>query len=96
MSDFSFQLSDSLLPHPPLACSPGKICAKYPTSAGAYYWCFRLAAPRRRLLLSWIDGWLTMWWRVDSQYFGHFHEYSWSAFVLMSWNTDIFREPLNV
>ncbi|KAJ7447312.1 amino acid transporter [Mycena galericulata] len=44
----------------PLACSLGEICAKYPTSAGAYYWCFRLATPRRRLLLSWINGWLTM------------------------------------
>ncbi|KAF8214624.1 amino acid/polyamine transporter I [Mycena galopus ATCC 62051] len=44
----------------PLACSLGEICAKYPTSAGAYYWCFRLASPPRRLLLSWINGWLTM------------------------------------
>ncbi|KAJ7108061.1 amino acid transporter [Mycena crocata] len=44
----------------PLACSLGEICAKYPTSAGAYYWCFRLASPERRLLLSWINGWLTM------------------------------------
>ncbi|KAJ7735983.1 amino acid/polyamine transporter I [Mycena metata] len=44
----------------PLACSLGEICAKYPTSAGAYYWCFRLASPRRRLLFSWINGWLTM------------------------------------
>ncbi|KAJ6578655.1 amino acid transporter [Mycena vulgaris] len=44
----------------PLACSLGEICAKYPTSAGAYYWCFRLASPRHRLLLSWINGWLTM------------------------------------
>ncbi|KAJ7161161.1 amino acid transporter [Mycena filopes] len=43
-----------------LACSLGEICAKYPTSAGAYYWCFRLASPRRQLLLSWINGWLTM------------------------------------
>ncbi|KAJ7123645.1 amino acid transporter [Mycena epipterygia] len=44
----------------PLAFSLGEICAKYPTSAGAYYWCFRLASPRRRLLFSWINGWLTM------------------------------------
>ncbi|KAF7373830.1 Amino acid transporter [Mycena sanguinolenta] len=44
----------------PLACSLGEICAKYPTSAGAYYWCFRLASPRHRLLFSWINGWLTM------------------------------------
>ncbi|KAJ6492784.1 amino acid transporter [Mycena vitilis] len=44
----------------PLACSLGEMCAKYPTSAGAYYWCFRLASPQRRLLFSWINGWLTM------------------------------------
>ncbi|CAK5270488.1 unnamed protein product [Mycena citricolor] len=44
----------------PLALSLGEICAKYPTSAGAYYWCFRLASSRRRLLLSWFNGWLTM------------------------------------
>nr|GAT47426.1 amino acid transporter [Mycena chlorophos] len=44
----------------PLACSLGEICAKYPTSAGAYYWCFRLAPPKHRLLVSWINGWLTM------------------------------------
>ncbi|KAF7343883.1 Amino acid transporter [Mycena venus] len=44
----------------PLAFSLGEICAKYPTSAGAYYWCFRLASPKRRLLFSWINGWVTM------------------------------------
>ncbi|KAJ7896973.1 amino acid transporter [Mycena leptocephala] len=44
----------------PLACSLDEICAKYPTSAGAYYWCFRLASPPHRLLFSWINGWLTM------------------------------------
>ncbi|KAJ7092385.1 amino acid transporter [Mycena belliarum] len=44
----------------PLAFSLGEICAKYPTSAGAYYWCFRLAPPRYKLLLSWINGWLTL------------------------------------
>ncbi|KAL0952631.1 hypothetical protein HGRIS_006879 [Hohenbuehelia grisea] len=44
----------------PLACSLAEIASIYPTSAGAYYWCFRLASPRSRLLLSWINGWLTM------------------------------------
>ncbi|KAF8882833.1 amino acid transporter [Infundibulicybe gibba] len=44
----------------PLALSLGEICSKYPTSAGAYYWCFRLASPRYKLLFSWINGWLTM------------------------------------
>ncbi|KAJ8522147.1 hypothetical protein ONZ45_g1222 [Pleurotus djamor] len=44
----------------PMACSLAEIASKYPTSAGAYYWCFRLASPRYRLLLSWINGWLTM------------------------------------
>ncbi|EGO20263.1 hypothetical protein SERLADRAFT_442396 [Serpula lacrymans var. lacrymans S7.9] len=43
-----------------LALSLAEICSKYPTSAGAYYWCFRLASPQTRLLLSWINGWLTM------------------------------------
>ncbi|PFH50108.1 hypothetical protein AMATHDRAFT_145964 [Amanita thiersii Skay4041] len=43
-----------------LAISLAEISAKYPTSAGAYYWCFRLASPRTRLLFSWINGWLTM------------------------------------
>ncbi|KXN92553.1 Amino-acid permease BAT1 [Leucoagaricus sp. SymC.cos] len=43
-----------------LAYSLAEICSKYPTSAGAYYWTFRLASPRYRLLCSWINGWLTM------------------------------------
>ncbi|KAF5380325.1 hypothetical protein D9757_007967 [Collybiopsis confluens] len=43
-----------------LALSLAEICAKYPTSAGAYYWCYRLSSPRYRLLTSWINGWLTM------------------------------------
>ncbi|KAK0462677.1 hypothetical protein IW261DRAFT_1614026 [Armillaria novae-zelandiae] len=43
-----------------LALSMAKISAKYPTSGGAYYWCFWLASPRSRMLLSWINGWLTM------------------------------------
>jgi len=44
----------------PMAFSLAEICAQYPTSAGAYYWCFRLATPRSRVLLSWINGWLTI------------------------------------
>ncbi|EIW76916.1 amino acid transporter [Coniophora puteana RWD-64-598 SS2] len=43
-----------------LALSLAEICSKYPTSAGAYYWCYRLASPQRRLVISWINGWLTM------------------------------------
>ncbi|KAF9228213.1 amino acid transporter [Gyrodon lividus] len=43
-----------------LALSLAEICSKYPTSAGAYYWCFRLTPPRYKLLFSWINGWLTM------------------------------------
>ncbi|KAG6827389.1 hypothetical protein H0H92_011962, partial [Tricholoma furcatifolium] len=42
----------------PIALSLAEICSVYPTSAGAYYWCFRLAPPKCRLLLSWINGWL--------------------------------------
>ncbi|KAF8970649.1 amino acid transporter [Flammula alnicola] len=44
----------------PLALSLAEICSKYPTSAGAYYWCYRLTSPKRRLISSWINGWLTM------------------------------------
>ncbi|KAF8837221.1 amino acid transporter [Paxillus ammoniavirescens] len=43
-----------------LALSLAEICSKYPTSAGAYYWCFRLAPLRYKLLLSWINGWLVV------------------------------------
>ncbi|KAG2046373.1 amino acid transporter [Suillus hirtellus] len=43
-----------------LALSLAEICSKYPTSAGTYYWCYRLASPRTRLLSSWINGWLTV------------------------------------
>ncbi|KAF8636099.1 hypothetical protein AX17_003804 [Amanita inopinata Kibby_2008] len=43
-----------------LALSLAEICSTYPTSAGAYYWCFRLASSRNRILLSWINGWLTV------------------------------------
>ncbi|KAG2068359.1 amino acid transporter [Suillus decipiens] len=50
-----------------LAFSLAEICSKYPTSAGTYYWCYRLASPRTRLLASWINGWLTVAgsWMVD-------------------------------
>ncbi|KAG2046264.1 amino acid transporter [Suillus hirtellus] len=50
-----------------LALSLAEICSKYPTSAGTYYWCYRLASPRTRLLSSWINGWLTVvgGWTVD-------------------------------
>ncbi|KAF8651062.1 hypothetical protein AX16_004925 [Volvariella volvacea WC 439] len=44
----------------PLALSLSEICSKYPTSAGAYYWCFRLSSPRYRLIFSWITGWLVI------------------------------------
>ena len=43
-----------------LALSLSEICSKYPTSAGAYYWCYRLAPPRYKLIFSWINGWLNL------------------------------------
>ena len=43
-----------------LALSLAEICSKYPTSAGAYYWCYRLAPPRYKLIFSWINGWLNV------------------------------------
>ncbi|KAG2121325.1 amino acid transporter [Suillus clintonianus] len=56
-----------------LALSVAEICSKYPTSAGAYYWCYRFASPRKRLLASWINGWLTLvgvWMTALSATFG--------------------------
>ncbi|THU94216.1 amino acid transporter [Dendrothele bispora CBS 962.96] len=44
-----------------IALSLAEISAKYPTSAGAYYWCFRLAKRTETgLLASWICGWFIM------------------------------------
>lgn len=43
-----------------LALSLGEICSLYPTSAGAYYWTYRLSPPSSRVLLSWITGWMTL------------------------------------
>ncbi|KAG5721210.1 Polyamine transporter TPO5, partial [Termitomyces sp. T112] len=42
----------------PIALSLAEICSVYPTSAGAYYWCYRLTPARYRLVVSWINGWL--------------------------------------
>ncbi|KII84149.1 hypothetical protein PLICRDRAFT_57954 [Plicaturopsis crispa FD-325 SS-3] len=44
----------------PLALSLAEICSQYPTSAGAYYWTYRLAPQRYKVILSWVNGWLTM------------------------------------
>ncbi|KAJ8073084.1 hypothetical protein PM082_019952 [Marasmius tenuissimus] len=57
----------------PVVLSLAEICAKYPTSAGAYYWCYRFASPKTRRLLSWITGWLTLvgnWTAALSTTFG--------------------------
>ncbi|KAI0318741.1 amino acid/polyamine transporter I [Amylostereum chailletii] len=43
-----------------VAMSLGEICSQFPTSAGAYYWTFRLAPPKSRVALSWINGWMTL------------------------------------
>ena len=42
----------------PVALSLAEISSKYPMSAGAYYWCFRLASRKSRVMLSWVSGWL--------------------------------------
>ena len=58
-----------------LASSLAEICARFPTSAGAYYWTFRLAPPRARVLLSWMNGWLMLvgvWTIALSVNFGAF------------------------
>ncbi|KAF9033158.1 amino acid transporter [Panaeolus papilionaceus] len=43
-----------------LSLSLAEISSKYPTSAGAYYWCFRMTPPKQRRLVSWITGWLNV------------------------------------
>ncbi|KAH0826064.1 hypothetical protein J3R83DRAFT_5791, partial [Lanmaoa asiatica] len=43
-----------------LALSLAEICSKYPTSAGAYYWCYHFAPPGYKLIFSWINGWLNL------------------------------------
>jgi amino acid transporter len=43
-----------------LALSLAEICSLYPTSAGAYYWTYKLAPNSSRVLLSWIVGWMTI------------------------------------
>ncbi|KAH0594783.1 hypothetical protein MHUMG1_07618 [Metarhizium humberi] len=40
-----------------IAISLAELAAKYPTSAGPYYWSFQIAGPRYRTLLSFITGW---------------------------------------
>ncbi|KAJ4482131.1 amino acid transporter [Lentinula aciculospora] len=42
----------------PVAMSMGEICSKYPTSSGTYFWTYKLAPSRYRLLFSWVVGWL--------------------------------------
>ncbi|KIK57897.1 hypothetical protein GYMLUDRAFT_262759 [Collybiopsis luxurians FD-317 M1] len=42
----------------PIALSLAELASKFPTSAGTYYWTYRLAGPQRRTLYSWINGWL--------------------------------------
>ncbi|KIK16677.1 hypothetical protein PISMIDRAFT_25081 [Pisolithus microcarpus 441] len=44
-----------------LALSFAEICSKFPTSAGGYYWYFRLALPRYKVLLCRINGWQSLW-----------------------------------
>ena len=40
-----------------IAISLAELAAKYPTSAGPYYWSFQIADPRYRTVLSFITGW---------------------------------------
>ncbi|CEJ86158.1 hypothetical protein VHEMI04025 [[Torrubiella] hemipterigena] len=40
-----------------VAISLAELAAKYPTSAGPYYWSFQIAGPQYRTLLSFITGW---------------------------------------
>lgn len=40
-----------------IAISLSELAAKYPTSAGPYYWSFQIAEPRYRTILSFVTGW---------------------------------------
>jgi amino acid transporter len=40
-----------------VAISLAELAAKYPTSAGPYYWSYQIAGPRHRTVLSFITGW---------------------------------------
>jgi amino acid transporter len=40
-----------------IAISLGELAARWPTSAGPYYWSFQIASPRYRTVLSFITGW---------------------------------------
>ncbi|KND90842.1 Amino-acid permease BAT1 [Tolypocladium ophioglossoides CBS 100239] len=40
-----------------IAISLGELAAKYPTSAGPYYWSYQIAGPRYKTILSFITGW---------------------------------------
>ncbi|OAQ82552.1 amino acid protein [Purpureocillium lilacinum] len=40
-----------------IAISLGELAAKYPTSAGPYYWSHQIADPRYKTILSFITGW---------------------------------------
>ncbi|RSM13184.1 hypothetical protein CEP52_002040 [Fusarium oligoseptatum] len=40
-----------------IAISLGELAARWPTSAGPYYWSFQIASPKYRTVLSFITGW---------------------------------------
>ena len=40
-----------------IAISLAELAAKYPTSAGPYYWSFQIADTRYRTVLSFVTGW---------------------------------------
>ncbi|KAF5021259.1 hypothetical protein F66182_6657 [Fusarium sp. NRRL 66182] len=40
-----------------IAISLGELAARWPTSAGPYYWSFQIASPKCRTVLSFITGW---------------------------------------
>ncbi|KAJ6443684.1 amino acid permease [Purpureocillium lavendulum] len=40
-----------------IAISLAELAAKYPTSAGPYYWSYQIAGPRYKTVLSFITGW---------------------------------------
>lgn len=84
-----------------IAISLAELAAKYPTSAGPYYWSFQIASPKYRTVLSFITGWTWLvgnWSITLSVNFGfasllaaavglYYPEYEWQPWklVLIFW-----------
>ncbi|KAF4979244.1 hypothetical protein FZEAL_4489 [Fusarium zealandicum] len=80
-----------------IAISLGELAARWPTSAGPYYWSFQIASPKYRTVLSFITGWTWLvgnWTITLSVNFGfasllaacvgiYYPDYEWQAWKLL-------------